>query len=318
MEHFALLGSVAVKVHAEMRSIYYLLLPVFFMLSIALVWFQNPDGGSDFINKIKRVVIATLLLVGFAELTDAMLFIANGIADKIDNLSGLDAILQMASDKARSYSQMGITPLPGFDDLMIAGLTYLSWVVLYVARFIMVAVYHFSWVFLSIIAPLVLLFHVFSSNMTVRLFTTMAEIASWKVAWSILSAMLKALPFGMWYGSGGDYLTVVVLNLVIALAMLGTPLVVHSIVSGGFATMAAGLNGLTASAMLAAPAKAVAAYKFGSSAFNFAKGMNSKIGNAGRGFNFSSGASASPPPPMRDVTPRTSPPRIPNLLPPKF
>ena len=317
MDHFALLGSVAVKVHAEMRSIYYLLLPVFFMLSIALVWFQHPSGGPDFLDKVKRVIIATLLLVGFAEITDAMLFVANGISDKIDNLSGLDAILQMASEKARSYSQKNLMPILGFDDLMIAGISYLSWLVLYVARFIMVAVYHFSWVFLSIIAPLVLLFHVFSSHMTLKFFTTMAEIASWKIAWSILSAMLKALPFGDWYGNGGDYLTVVVLNLVIALAMLGTPLVVHSIVAGGFATMAAGLNGLTASAMLAAPAKAVAAYKFGKSTLGFAKGLNSKLGQAGRGFGFSSG-SPSPPPPMRDVSPRQlAPPPIPRLPPPR-
>ena len=316
MDHFALLGSVAVKIHSEMRSIYYLLLPVFFMLSLALVWFQHPSGGPDFIDKMKRAIIATLLLVGFAEITDAMLFVANGISDKIDNLSGLDAILQMASEKARSYSQKNLMPILGFDDLMIAGISYLSWLILYVARFIMVAVYHFSWVFLSIIAPLVLLFHVFSSHMTLKLFTTMAEIASWKVAWSVLSAMLKALPFGNWYGSGGDYLTVVVLNLVIALAMLGTPLIVHSIVAGGFATMAAGLNGLTASAMLAAPAKAVAAYKFGASTLGFAKGINSKLGQSGGSYNFSSGAA--PPPPMRDVGPsQIAPPPIPRLPPPR-
>lgn len=316
MDHFALLGSVAVKIHSEMRSIYYLLLPVFFMLSLALVWFQHPSGGPDFIDKMKRAIIATLLLVGFAEITDAMLFVANGISDKIDNLSGLDAILQMASEKARSYSQKNLMPILGFDDLMIAGISYLSWLILYVARFIMVAVYHFSWVFLSIMAPLVLLFHVFSSHMTLKLFTTMAEIASWKVAWSVLSAMLKALPFGNWYGSGGDYLTVVVLNLVIALAMLGTPLIVHSIVAGGFATMAAGLNGLTASAMLAAPAKAVAAYKFGASAFGFAKGINTKLGQSGGSYNFTS--SAAPPPPMRDVGPsQIAPPPIPRLPQPK-
>lgn len=316
MDHFALLGSVAVKIHAEMRSIYYLLLPVFFMLSLALVWFQHPSGGPDFIDKMKRAIIATLLLVGFAEITDAMLFVANGIADKIDNLSGLDAILQMASEKARSYSQKNLMPILGFDDLMIAGISYLSWLILYVARFIMVAVYHFSWVFLSIMAPLVLLFHVFSSHMTLKLFTAMAEIASWKVAWSVLSAMLKALPFGNWYGSGGDYLTVVVLNLVIALAMLGTPLIVHSIVAGGFATMAAGLNGLTASAMLAAPAKAVAAYKFGASTLGFAKGINSKLGQTGGSYNFASKTAA--PPPMRDVGPaQIAPPPTPRLPPPR-
>ena len=310
MDQFAALGSVAVKIHGEMKSVYYLLLPAFFMLSLALVWFQNPTGGPDFLDKIKRVIIANLLLVGFAEITDAMLFIANGIADKIDNMSGLDAILHMASEKAGSYSVSPLTPILAFDDLVIAGLSYLSWVVLYFARFITVAIYHFSWVFLSIAAPLILLFHVFTSQMTLKLFTAMAEIACWKIAWSILSAMLKALPFGTWYAMDGSYLTMVVLNFVIAICMVGVPLVVHSLVSGSFTSMAGGLTGITAATMLAAPAKAIAALKFGQGALgtvsSFAKGINSKLGQDGKGFGFS--ATAPPPPPMMQTSPPRQPP----------
>ena len=93
MDQFAALGSVAFKLNAEMRTLYYLLLPVFFMSSVGLLWLQNPVGGPDFIDKVKRAFIATLLLAGFAEITDAMLFLTNGIADKIDNMSGIDAVM---------------------------------------------------------------------------------------------------------------------------------------------------------------------------------------------------------------------------------
>ena len=304
MDQFAALGSVAYKVHMEMRNVFYLLLPVFFMLSIALVWFQNPTGGPDFLDKIKRVLIATLLIVGFAEITDVMLFIANGIADKIDNMSGFDAVMQMASEKAKSYSVSPMTPVLAFDDLMIAGLSYLSWAVMYCARYIMVAIYHFSWVFLSIIAPLLLLFHVFSSQITIKLFVSMAEIASWKIAWRILSVMLKALPFGTWYAMDGSYLTICVLNFVIAICMVGTPLVVHSLVSGSFTSMAGGLTGVTAATMLAAPAKAISAFQMGKGMLgnigSFAQGVNSRFGQTGGGFGFSQNQQ---PPPMRDVGP---------------
>lgn len=322
MDQFAALGSVAFKIHGEMRNIYYMLLPVFFMLSLALVWFQNPAGGPDFLDKVRRVVISTLLLVGFAELTDMMLFVANGISDKIDNMAGLDAILKMASEKAGSYSASAMTPILAFDDLIIAGLSYLSWAVLYFARFIMVAIYHFSWVFLSIIAPLLLLFHVFTSQITLKLFTAMAEIACWKIAWSVLSAMLKALPFGTWYAMDGNYLTIIVLNFVIAICMVGTPLIVHSLVSGSFTSMAGGLTGVTAATMLAAPAKALTAFNIGKGVLGdvgmFAKGINSKLGQDGSAFSGFS-RSSPPPPPMREVyLPTLSPPRQPQPPPSQY
>jgi hypothetical protein len=298
MDQFAALGSVAFKVHMEMRNIYYMLLPVFFMLSVALVWFQHPSGGADFLDKIKRVLIATLLLVGFSEITDLMLAVANGISVKIDDMSGIDSIMQMASEKAKSYTTSSISPVLAFDDLIVAGLSYLSWAVMYFARFITVAIYHFSWVFLSIMAPLLLLFHVFTSQITLKLFVSMAEIASWKIVWSVLSVMLKALPFGTWYAMDGNYLTIVVLNFVIAICMLGTPLVVHALVSGNFASMAAGLGGVTAAAMLAAPTKAIAAFKIGRGEMGIiggvAKGINSKLGEGGSGVNVTRPPSSPP------------------------
>lgn len=327
MDQFAALGSVAFKLHNDMRDLYYMLLPVFFMASVAIVWLQNPSGSPEFIDKVKRAFVATLLLAGFAEITDAMLFITSGIAERIDNMSGLDAFLQMAGEKAHSYPQSPMTLVLAFDDLMMAVLSYCSFAILYCARYIMVAIYHFSWIFLSIMAPILLLFHLFSSQVTVNLFRSMFEIASWKVVWSVLSVMIKALPFGTWYAMDGNYLTIMVMNFVIALCMVGTPLVVHSLFSGSFTSMAGGLSGATAAVMLAAPAKVLAAKSFlGGELGNlmsFGKHMNMKMGNGGMGFS-AGGGDPPPPPPTRDVGPRQLtrttihlPPPPPQLPPPK-
>ena len=312
MDQFAALGSVAFKVHLEMRNMYYLLLPVFFMASVALVWIQNPVGGPDFLDKIRRAFVATLLLAGFAELTDAMLFLTNGIADKIDSMSGLEAVMQMASEKANSYTMSPMTPILAFDDFIMAALSYASYCALYCARFIMVAIYHFSWTFLSILAPVLLLFHVFSSQITVNLFKSMFEVASWKVVWSVLSVILKALPFGTWYAMEGNYLTIVVLNFVVAICMIGTPLVVRALVGTGFSSMASGLTGVTGAVMLAAPAKALAVAKMGGTVASdvgmFAKSMNSKLGS--RGWAIGRGATKPPP-----TDPSPSPPPKKNVFP---
>lgn len=322
MDQFAALGSVAFKLHMEMRNLYYELLPVFFMFSLVIVWIQNPAGGPDFLDKLKRAFIATLLLAGFSEITDIMLFLTNGIADKIDNMTGLDAFMQMASEKASSYPHSSFSLVLAFDDLIVAVLSYCSYAVLFFARYIMVAVYHFSWVFLTIMAPILLLFHLFSSQVTVNLFRSMLEIACWKVVWSVLSVMIKALPFGTWYAMDGNYLTICVMNFVIALCVLGTPLVVHSLLSGSFTSMAGGLAGTTAALMIATPAKALAFKKMLGTELGhlggFGKMVNSKLGQAGGGF----AARPEPPPtaPAAQITsqrPTIYLPPPPSFPPPK-
>ncbi len=268
MDNFALLGSVAVRLHGEFRTLYYMLLPLFFALAVAITWFRGPNGGPDFVQVLKRAFIATLLLVGFTEMTDTILWISKGLSEKISDMSGLDAIIGMAGDKAKSYTLSTTSILIGFNDLIIAVLSFLSYLILYAARFITVAMYHFSWVFLTLLAPFLLLFHVFSSTLTVSLFRSMIEIASWRVVWSVLSAMLTALPFGNAYQAEGGYITVVIINFIIALAMLGTPFVVHSLVGSGFSSIAGTISSGAAAAIVAVPIKAQSVATIGRSAIS--------------------------------------------------
>ena len=162
MDQFALLGPLALKLHQEFRGC---IMNCFLYSSHCLLvfaWFRHPQGGPDFIEAIKRAFVATLLMVGFAEITDAILFVSNGIATKIDDMTGFDALLSMAGEKAKGYTLSPTSVILAFNDLLVSSLAFLSYIILYIARYIMVALFHFSWIFLSIIAPLLLLFHVFS------------------------------------------------------------------------------------------------------------------------------------------------------------
>jgi hypothetical protein len=147
MENFELLGALAHKLHTELRNTYYLMLPLFFCVSLVVTWLKAPTGGPDFIETVKRAFISTLLLAGFQEITDTILFITSGLAEKISDMQGLDMFLQMAGDKAKSYTVSPTSLVLGFNDLIVASLSFLSYIILYIARFLMVAVYHFSWVF---------------------------------------------------------------------------------------------------------------------------------------------------------------------------
>ena len=285
MENFALLGSLAYKIHHEFVSLYFVMLPIFFALAIALDWFRHPQGSPDFLETVKRTIVATVLVCGFQEISEAILAVTSGIADRISDMSGLDAIFQMAGEKAKSYTFSPVSLVLGFNDMLVAILTFISYVVMYIARYINVAVYHFMWTFLSMLAPVLMLFHLFrgTAQIPVNVYKSMIEVACYKIVWAVLSAMLAALSFGNAYTAEGNYLSVILINFVIALAMLGTPFVVKSIVGGGLSTMAESLGMGAALAMAATPTRAATAVNVGrgvlSDTVGFTKGVGFSAAN---------------------------------------
>lgn len=258
MPQFDLLGSLMRDLHQEFVRIYYLMLPVFFALSVAIAWFRTPQGGVEFLDTLKRAVIATVLLVAFPDISRAIIFVADGIAEKIDSLNSIDTIIRMAQEKSQGYSLSPTSILLQFDDLIIACLSFASYLVLYIARYLTIAMYHFFWVFYMVSAPLLLLFNLFpgTSQITSNLFKGMIEVACWKIVWAILGAMLASLSFGEMYRSQGSYVELIVMNFVIAIAMLATPMVVRSLVSSGLQSMSSTLGPATVATMIAAPARA--------------------------------------------------------------
>lgn len=259
MPPFELLGTLTKDLHQEFVRIYYLMLPVFFALSIAMTWFRHPQGSPEFIDVLKRAIISTVLLVAFPEISKAIIFVADGITGRIDRINSLDNIIRMAEVKSQSYSFSAKSVLLQFNDLIIATLSFLSYLVLYVARYLTIAMYHFFWIFFMISAPLLLLFNMFASTseVTKNLFKGMIEVASWKIVWAILGAMLTALSFGDAYKAEGNYLTLMVMNFVIATAMLMTPMIVRSIVGSGLQAMSTSLGASSVAAIAAVPARAL-------------------------------------------------------------
>lgn len=158
MPDFTMMGSLMRDLHQEFVRMYYLIIPVFFCLSIAVTWLRAGNGTLDFVDVLKRAMISTLLLAAFPEISQAIVFIADGIAERIDSMNTLDVVIRMAQEKSESYPESSSSLLLGFNDLLMATLSFLSFLILYIARYLMVAMYHFFWVFYMVSAPLLLLF----------------------------------------------------------------------------------------------------------------------------------------------------------------
>lgn len=188
----------------------------------------------------------------------SILFVADGITEKIDKINSLDTMIRMAQEKSESYTFSMTSIILQFNDLIIAALSFLSYLILYIARYLTIAMYHFFWIFFMVSAPLLLLFNSFegTQQITKNLFKGMIEVACWKIVWAILGAMLTALSFGDAYRAEGSYLVLIVMNFVIAIAMLMTPMMVRSIVGSGVQAMSSTIGAASVAAMAAAPAKA--------------------------------------------------------------
>lgn len=100
-------------------------------------------------------------------------------------------------------------------------------------------------------------------------------MACWKIVWAILGAMLASLAFGDVYKTEGSYVTIIVMNFVIAIAMLATPLFVKSLGSQGAQTMSSGLGQQTFAAMAAVPTKGMSLATKGKAAYS---GASSYVG----------------------------------------
>lgn len=280
MPDFELLGSLMNDLHQEFVGMYYLLLPVFFSLAVAFAWFRSPSGSPEFLDIVKRAVVSTILLVSFPDISSAILNIADAIAFRIDELNGIEAVLKMAEEKSQSYDYSATSLLLRFDDLIIGVLSIGSYILLYVARYLTIAMYHFFWLFFMVSSPLLIFFHMFegTSQITKNLFLGMIEVASWKIVWAILGAMLTSLSYGDAYKAEGSYLTLVVMNFVIAASMLMTPKMVRSISGGGVQTMSSNIGSSALGLVALAHTKMLRPMA------NLEKTSRSAIGNAGSKF----------------------------------
>lgn len=257
MPDWNVLGSLMNQLHDDFVNVYYMMLPVFFALAVVVTWFKNPQGSLDFLDILKRALISTILLIALPEITQAITAITNGLAERIDSINGLDNFLKMAQEKSQEYSFSPTSLVLQFDDLIIATLAFLSYIFVYIARFLTIAMYHFYWIFYTVLAPLLLLFNLFpaTSQITVNLFRAMIEVASWKIIWALLGAMLTALSFSHIYQIEGNYIVIVAMNFIIATAMLMTPKIVNSLVGSGFHSEARSIGLMATAAALVSPAK---------------------------------------------------------------
>jgi hypothetical protein len=215
------------------RLSWQMLLPLF-LVSIAIGYSTELGITGTVLVRLKRLVLVALLLVSFPAIAEFSQVFGVEVARSIDDMTGIDQVLDAAAKKADNYSfdLQGLLNLGS--DLILGALVLISFLILVIARFFLLAFQHFYWFLLVALGPFMILATLFesTSGVTKGLFKTMFQIALWPVIWSILSAFLKALPFASSYQTEGGLITIITLNLIIAVALLFSPFIVSQLCDG--------------------------------------------------------------------------------------
>lgn len=234
IEQYDKLLPVAKSLYEHTSALSWQMLLPLFLLSITIGYSSDLGITGSILVRLKRLFAVALLLVAFPTIAEFIQILGTDIARSIDDLTGIDQILEAASKKAESYSFDLNGILNMGSDLLLGALALISFLTLMMARYFLLAFQHFYWLLMVVLAPFMILASLFeaSSGVTKSLFKNMIQIAAWPIIWSILSAFLKAIPFASLYATEGGLLTVITLNLIIAVALLFSPFLVSQLCDG--------------------------------------------------------------------------------------
>ena len=234
IEEYEKLLPVAHQIYDHTSKLSWEMLLPLFLVSVALGYSSDLGISGAVLIRLKRLVLVALLLVSFPMIAEFCQVLGVEVAKSIDDMTGIDMMLAAASKRAEAFSfdLQGLLNLGS--DLIMGALVLISFIILVIARFFLLAFQHFYWLLMVALGPFLILGTLFesASGLTKGLFKNMFQVACWPVIWSILSAFLKALPFASAYSVEGGLITVITLNLIIAVALLFSPFIVSQLCEG--------------------------------------------------------------------------------------
>lgn len=281
----AWLAQQAQQVHSIFQNAFFAMLVAFLLISVVMEFFKIPLGNSPaFTTLVGRALIATLLLIVLPEIMNIVADTTDSIAQEIGGLNSFSLVMTSLGAKLKSLSFSWTS----IRDVITILISFLSFFALYVTVYFANAAFIYCWVLIYVFSPLVFALYVFpqTASATTGLFRTMLEVSLWKICWAVMATLLwsTALSDINKPDSHINWLTSIVLNLMLMVSVLMTPKLVRALLSGGIGELASGAQGAVMAAASLTPPIALAKAKAGlmflpSKAGGFAKSQASKATN---------------------------------------
>ncbi len=245
------LANEARQIHDLFSSMFYTILLLTISLGVVLSYFKMPMGQvPEFLNLVGRAVLAAFILSAFPEIMNALANITDDLASQVGQLNNLKLVVARAGEKIGNLTWSWVS----VKDSVLLLVSYLTYFLLYASVYVADAMYLLTWTLLYIFSPLLIAAFTMpkTASATLGLFQALFEVCLWKICWSVLAALLWSFALSTINDPHYDidFITAILLNVMLAFSVLLTPMIVRSLLKGGLQNTAATMG----AAMLATAA----------------------------------------------------------------
>lgn len=233
------LATEARHLHGIFSNAFLTLVLTLITVGIVLEYFKMPLGAvPQFGSLIGRVFVACILWTALPEIMNTLSSVTDSFVSEIGNLIEFKYVLSKLADK---FHEMTFSWVSIKDSVLIL-ISYLTFFLLYITVHLANAFFLFTWMMLYVFAPILIGMYVLpiTSGATIKLFRSLIEVCLWKIVWCCMSALLWSMALSKINDPDTkiSFLTAIILNLMLALSVLATPIITSAFMNSGVSTMA--------------------------------------------------------------------------------
>ena len=273
------LSAQARLIHEIFSSFFYSIVLLMITLGVLINFFKMPLGQvPEFFQLVGRAIIAAFILAAFPEIMNFLADITDSLANEIGQINNFALVVHKLGEKIGTMTWSWVS----VKDSILLLISYLTFFVLYVSVYVVDSMYLLVWTLIFIFSPLLIAAFTLPSTAaaTKGLFQSLIEVCLWKICWSVLAALLWSFALSEINKPeyDVDFLTAIILNLMLAFSVLLTPKIVSSFLKGGLAGQASFMGGAVLATAALTPTSILSKIKSGGS--KIASGLkNSVSGN---------------------------------------
>ncbi len=260
------LATEAKQIHDLFSSLFFSIVVLLLTIGVVMSFFKMSVGQvPEFLTLVGRAVLAAFILAALPEIMNTLADITDQIARDVGQLNNLKNVLARLGEKVGTMTFSWVS----VKDSVLLIVSYLTFFLLYVSVYIADAMYLLAWTLLFVFSPLLIAAYTLPStaSATKGLFATLIEVCLWKICWAVMAALLWSFALSEINNPQYevDFLTAILLNLMLAFSLLLVPFVVRSLIKGGLSSAASNVGGVLMAAAALTPTGMMAKTKAGAS-----------------------------------------------------
>lgn len=258
------ISTEAKQIHDLFSSLFYGIIVLLLALGVVTNFFRMSIGQvPEFFTLVGRAVLAAFILTAFPEIMNHLANVTDQVSTDIGQLNNFKLVLSRLGEKVGTLSFSWVS----VKDSVLLVISYLTFFLLYVSVYVADAMFLLTWMLLYVFSPLMIAAFTLPSMAaaTRGLFQSLIEVCLWKVSWSVLAALLWSFALSEINNPRFevDFLTAIVLNLMLAFSVLLTPFFVRTFIKGGLANAASNTGSVILAAAALTPTGLMAHGKMG-------------------------------------------------------